>query len=386
MCSSIYLEPSAFVFAKPVYTVNEDAGAITVTVNRIGSTYGAVTVTWVTTDISAKYDSDFLNNGGTLFFGHGVSSVSIIISIVVDKVYEVDENFKIMLTKVTPNGALGVLTTTIVNIINDDKACGGPCGINAFCDMPSQKCVCNKGYIRWQGVCGLPCGGKCCAYSYCSPKDNKCHCNPGYIGNPTEKCYKPCNNACKKYAFCGSDNKCRCKTGYYGNPYQDCHLPCHDQCHKSKNTKCDIPSQRCVCLPGFFGNPLKGCQKPSVFVIAKSTYAVKESAQVVIITVNRIGASSEAVKVTWTATDVTAVHGHDYVNTGGILFFGSGDTSKTISIHITDDTVYEQNEQCRIELTRVTDGGIIGLQRKAIVIIENNDSRLSIFILHHTCI
>ncbi|XP_033761436.1 uncharacterized protein LOC117343206 [Pecten maximus] len=280
-----------------------------------------------------------------------------------------------MLTKVTPNGVLGVLTTTIVNIINDDKACGGPCGINAFCDMPSQRCVCNKGYIRWQGVCGRPCGGKCCAYSYCSPRDNKCHCNPGYIGNPTEKCYKPCNNACKKYAFCGKDNKCHCKTGYYGNPYQDCHLPCHDQCHKSKNTKCDIPSQTCVCLPGFFGNPLKGCQKPSVFVIAQSTYAVKESAQVVTITVNRIGASSESVKVTWTATDITAVKGHDYLNTGGILFFGSGDTSRTISIHIIDDSVFEPNEQFRVELTHVTVGGIIGLQRKAIVIIENDDKR-----------
>ncbi|XP_021363873.1 uncharacterized protein LOC110457098 [Mizuhopecten yessoensis] len=362
---------STFVFAKPSYQVNEDAGTITVTVNRIGSTYGSISVSWVTKDLSAGHPHDFLNSYGVLFFAHGVESRTITIYLFVDKVYEQDENFQIVLTKVTPGGVLGGLTATTVTILNDDKPCGGPCGINAYCDKPTQKCVCNKGFILWHGVCGLPCGGKCCANAYCSTKDNQCYCNRGYIGTPTQKCYIPCNRACKDYAFCGKDNKCHCKTGYYGNPYQTCHLPCHGQC--KQNSKCNTTTHQCVCLPGFFGDGKVGCTKPSVFIIAQSSYAVKESVNVLVVNVNRIGSSSGSVKVTWKTTDLTAESGHDYVNTGGVLYFGDKETSKDISIHIIDDKFHEADEQFVITLTEVTQGGVIGLQYKATVTIENDD-------------
>ncbi|XP_069114315.1 cell death abnormality protein 1-like [Argopecten irradians] len=370
--------PATFVFATPSYSVNEDTGSVSVTVNRIGSKFGGVTVTWVATDISAKYGPDYLNNVGNVYFAPGVTSVSFIIYIRVDKIFELDEKFKLTLTQTNPTlfGVVGSLSTTIVTIHNDDKPCGGPCGVNSHCDMPSQRCVCDKNFILWDGVCGLPCDGKCCAYSYCSPRDNKCHCNTGYIGNPTVKCYKPCNNACRLNAFCGKDNKCYCKTGYYGNAYSECHLPCHDKCLKSKNTKCDIPSQKCVCLPGYYGEPYKGgCHKPSLFIISQSIHAVNEKDSQVDITVKRIGSTFGSIKVTWAAFDGTAVHGLDYINTGGILFFGDGDNEKDISIHIINDDVFELKEKFSVKLTKVTEGGSIGPQHEATVFIENDDER-----------
>ncbi|XP_021343140.1 uncharacterized protein LOC110443313 isoform X2 [Mizuhopecten yessoensis] len=366
-------KPGQFVFAKSSYSVTEGAGSVTVTVNRIGSSSGGVAVTWATTDISATSLVDYFNTQGVLFFADGVITKTITFTIYADKVYEVDEQFQVTLLSVVPAGGLGSLTITTVTIINDDAACGGPCPVNSYCDKISQKCICNKGYILFHGSCVIPCGGKCCANAYCSHKDNQCHCNSGYIGTPTQKCYIPCNNACTDYAYCGKDNKCHCKTGYYGNPYSKCHLPCHDLC--KKYSKCDLVTQQCVCLPGYFGNPKEECHGASVFVLVQSSYAVSESITQVVIQVKRTGSSSGSVKVTWTATDLTAIHGQDYANSGGILYFNDGDVFKTITIHILNDEKFEADEQFAVTLTHVTAGGVLGVLRKATVTIENDDKR-----------
>ncbi|OWF35120.1 G-protein coupled receptor 98 [Mizuhopecten yessoensis] len=366
-------KPGQFVFAKSSYSVTEGSGSVTVTVNRIGSSSGGVAVTWATTDISATHNIDYFNAQGVLFFADGVITRTITFTINADTLYEVDERFQVTLLSVVPAGGLGSLTITTVTIINDDAACGGPCPVNSYCDKLSQKCICNKGYILYHGSCVIPCGGKCCANSYCSHKDNQCHCNSGYIGNPTQKCYIPCNNACDDYAYCGKDNKCHCKTGYYGNPYSKCHLPCNDLC--KKYSKCDLVTQQCVCLPGYFGNPKEECHGASVFVLVQSSYAVSESVTQVVIQVKRTGSSSGSVKVTWTATDLTAIHGQDYANSGGILYFNDGDVYKTITIHILNDEIFEADEQFVVALTHVTAGGVLGVLRKATVTIENDDKR-----------
>ena len=100
--------------------VDEDAGAVIVTINRIGSHDGVVTVGYATADLTAKAGEDYSTQSGTITFADGERTKTISIPITEDALPEDDETFQVTLANASAGAVLGSLSTLEVTIKEDD--------------------------------------------------------------------------------------------------------------------------------------------------------------------------------------------------------------------------------------------------------------------------
>jgi hypothetical protein len=107
-------------FSAASYSANEDDGYIAITVNRQGGSYGTVSVDYSTTDGTATAGMDYNSSTGSLIFGDGVVSQIFNISIIDDAIYEGDEVFNLALGNVSGGATLGMLSSAIVTIVDQD--------------------------------------------------------------------------------------------------------------------------------------------------------------------------------------------------------------------------------------------------------------------------
>ncbi|MFQ5400301.1 MAG: Calx-beta domain-containing protein, partial [Anaerolineae bacterium] len=84
-----------------------------------------------------------------------------------------------------------------------------------------------------------------------------------------------------------------------------------------------------------------------------------------VITVTRTGGSSGAVTVDYVTSDGTAVAGSDYTAVSGTLTFGDGETSKTFTVTILNDSVNDPDETVILALINATGGAVLGTPSQA---------------------
>ena len=114
---------------------------------------------------------------------------------------------------------------------------------------------------------------------------------------------------------------------------------------------------------------------PGSLQFSSATYSVAENVATVTITVTRTGGSSGAVGVTYATSNGTATAGSDYTATTNTLSWASGDSaSKTFTVTILDDSVYEGNETFNVTLSAPTGGATIGTPNPATVTITDNET------------
>ena len=127
------LAPGAFQFGVSAYSVNEGAGSVNITINRVGGSDGAVTVDWRTLGQTATYGADYGDfDWTTLTFADGETSKTLPVSIVNDTLVEGDETFQVLLGNPTGGATLGTTTTTTVTIKDDDVTANPQPGSFAF--------------------------------------------------------------------------------------------------------------------------------------------------------------------------------------------------------------------------------------------------------------
>ena len=85
---------------------------------------------------------------------------------------------------------------------------------------------------------------------------------------------------------------------------------------------------------------------------------VNEAAGTMTFTVTKTGSTALASSVQYATADDTAIAGSDYTATNGTLNFAAGDTSKTFTVSITNDAVYEGAEAFKVNLTSAS-GAVI---------------------------
>ena len=93
------------------------------------------------------------------------------------------------------------------------------------------------------------------------------------------------------------------------------------------------------------------------------------------VTVTRTGGSDGEVSVTVTPTDGTATAPDDYTSDEIVVIFGDGETSKTVNIPISDDSVVEGDETINLSLSGATGGANLGSQDTAVLTIVDNDEQ-----------
>ncbi len=108
---------------------------------------------------------------------------------------------------------------------------------------------------------------------------------------------------------------------------------------------------------------------PGVFNFSNATYSVNENGTTQTIAVNRTGGINVSASVSYGTADGSATAGSDYTATSGTLNFLSGETSKTFTIPITNDTLVEGNESVNLSLTNATNNASLGNQKTAVLTI-----------------
>jgi CSLREA domain-containing protein len=115
--------PSTVQFKRALYEVGEWApGTVTVTVTRtLGSTSGAATVDYATSDGVARAGLDYVATNGTVSFAPGELTKSFVVQLINDATDEETQAFNVTLSNPTGGVALGGNSTTSINIFDDDR-------------------------------------------------------------------------------------------------------------------------------------------------------------------------------------------------------------------------------------------------------------------------
>jgi Calx-beta domain len=106
-----------------------------------------------------------------------------------------------------------------------------------------------------------------------------------------------------------------------------------------------------------------------------SSYSVNEADDSVTITVTRSGGSvGGPVSVDYATSDGSATAGSDYTATSGTLTFAAGETNKSFTVPILNDTVHEDGESFTVALANPAGGTSLGGQSSATVAIADDDA------------
>ena len=119
---------------------------------------------------------------------------------------------------------------------------------------------------------------------------------------------------------------------------------------------------------------------PGRLEFASEGVNVRESAGSVSLTVARRGGALGAVGVRWATADGTASAGSEYTAGSGTLSFADGETSKTLTVAILDDTAAEENKSFTVTLNNATGGATLGdVATCTVTIVDDDDANASYY-------
>ena len=110
--------------------------------------------------------------------------------------------------------------------------------------------------------------------------------------------------------------------------------------------------------------------------IEGSFLSYDENSGTATIRVSRVGDTSALTTVRYATADVratSATAGVDYRPLNGLIFFGAGETNKTISLTINDDPIVEGDELLELILSEPSGGDSLGTTSKATIAISDNE-------------
>src|SRR6185436_19528331 len=114
--------------------------------------------------------------------------------------------------------------------------------------------------------------------------------------------------------------------------------------------------------------------QPGALQFSAASYAVSETQATATITVTRTGGSDGTVAVNYATSNGTATAGSDYTAASGTLNFDAGETSKTFTVPIINDTAVENPETVALTLSSPTGGATLGTQATATLTINSDDT------------
>jgi hypothetical protein len=104
-----------------------------------------------------------------------------------------------------------------------------------------------------------------------------------------------------------------------------------------------------------------------------ATFSAAEAAGTATITVVRTGSTAGPATVSFATSNGTALAGTHYTATSGTLTFNPGETSKTFTVGLIDDTAVNVDRTVKLKLTSPT-GAVLGNPLTAVLTIVNDDN------------
>ena len=111
-----------FQFGSATYTVNEGIATANITVTRTGTTAGAATINYDTSDDTATAGQDYTPASGTLSFANGESIKGFTVAITNDAITESNETVTLTLSNPSAGATIGTPNPATLTIVDNDGA------------------------------------------------------------------------------------------------------------------------------------------------------------------------------------------------------------------------------------------------------------------------
>ena len=341
-------DSSVIAFSQANYSVKEDGTPITeITLNRSINTQGQVSVTVTPSNGTATSPLDYNNAPITVTFADGETSKKIAIPIVKDTAYEGNETVNLTINNPTNGATLGTQKTATLTIVDtpityylttattwtDAQAQAQAMGGNLVTinDAAENQFLVNAfggSELFWIGLNDVA----------------------------QEGVFKWINGEPVTYTNWNSG-----EPNNYGN---------EDYVHfnwGSSGRWNDIPNSG---YGGLHRGIIEVLNGTSAISIADTT--INESQSQATFTVKLTGISHQIFTVDYSTNDGTAKAGEDYTAVNGTLTFNAGESQKTITVPITNDSSYEGNETFTLKLSNSTGGAVLGTNAATITIVDND--------------
>jgi len=338
-------------FSLTSYNVMEDAGTVTVEVNRNGGDNGPVTVNYATSDGTAKAGTDYTAVNDTLTFADGDTAAKTFdVPILNDSTYEPTKTVKLTLSSPTGGATLGSQKTAVLNIINDDESNGRLEFSAAAYTVAEDAGTVTVSVYRTGGSNGLV------TVNY-GTTNGTAKAGVDYTAVNDTLTFADGDTAAKTFDVPITDD-----TVY--EPTETVKLTL-----SSPTGGATLGSQKTAVL-----NITNDEASPGQLEFSDASYTFAENAGTVAITVNRSD-SSGAVSVNYATSNGTAKTGVDYTAASGTLDFADGQTTNTFNVPIIDDGTYEPAETVKLTLRNPTGGATLGTQKTAVLNIADDDNK-----------
>jgi hypothetical protein len=339
-------------FSGAAYSAAENAGSVLITVSRTGGSFGAVSVDYASSDISATAGSDYDAVNSTLNLADGQVSATFSVTLLDDSIYEGDETLQLSLSNPGGGASLGSPAIVTLTVQEDDPV--PPAG---NLTLSSATYTVNEAAGNAL-ITVMRSGGSFGTVSVDYATGD---------GSATD----------------GDDYTGVTGTLSFGNGVisQSFNIPLLDDTLYEGNETLDIT------LSNATGGASLGTPHTAQLTIEENdpppaagslqfsgvSYTVNEGGANAVITVTRSGGSFGSVSVDYASADDTAAAGEDYTAVAGTLTLTDGETSKSFTVVILDDTVYEGDEQLKLHLSNPVGGAALGTVRDAFLTIKEDD-------------
>ncbi|MDH5517697.1 MAG: S8 family serine peptidase [Gammaproteobacteria bacterium] len=345
--------PGDLAFTASTYSVNENGSSVTITVSRTSGSDGAVSVNYTTANGSATAGGDYTANSGTLNWANGdATNKTFTVSITDDADYEGNETIALNLNTATGGSSLGTISSATLTIIEDETAplAGTISFSNTSYTINEEATVINVTVSRIGGTAGAV------SVNYLT-NNISAFAGVDYNGVSSTLNWADGNNTDQTIAITLLDD------AVY-EPAEQFKITLSNASNGATigNNIATITISANDAVPGSLG-------------FSSGGYTVQETITPASITVNRTGGANGAVSVNYATSNATAIAGNDYSATSGTLNWADGDSSsKTISVPITNDSLYELDETVTLTLTNPSGGASLGSVITTTLTIAANDA------------
>jgi uncharacterized delta-60 repeat protein len=343
----------ALQFSSANFSVSENAGTATITVNRVGGSAGSTTVTYSAFGNTATPGSDFTLTPGTLTFADGETSKSFDVTIVNDDVNERDETVTLSLSALSGSATFGTPTNATLTILNDD-----PVPTISVDDVTVTEgdagtkqalfTVTRTGLIdRAVTFTARTADGTALA----------------------QEDYVPVNG---QFQIAPSFTSTTVSVSIFGDTITEPDKSFTLNLSSPLNATITRAQATCTIKDN------ESSAGPPTVQFARRNFSASEGDGVATITVTRSGDTSSPAAVNYSTnlasgTAIASDRG-DYTTAFGTLRFAPGETSKTFTVFITDDALVEGDEVFAVTLSAPTGGAALGAPSTSLVKIVDNDT------------
>jgi hypothetical protein len=347
--SGIVNSPGVLQFNTSSITKLENSGSFTISVVRTGGSAGTVTVHYATINGTAIAGQDYTDTNGTLTLLDGEASKAITVPIIDNATPEGDETLTISLSNQTNGATLGGIGSAQLIIqdnelptlsISDVSQAEGNAGATAFTfTVTLSNAIANNVDISYVTAPGTATSGS--DYQAAS----------GALTIPTGQTAKTITVQVNGDATPEPDETFTVNLSFPG--------PVNATFTKAQGI-------------GTINND--DVAPPAMTVqLEQATYTVSEGAHYKQINVTRTGDVSAAASVDYATSDMSAAQRTDYNLMLGTLQFAAGESSKTLTLLVTEDAFVEGDESLTLTLSNAQ-GVTLGAQSVAQITITDNDS------------